>query len=791
VVVSPLKRKLFRDIRRAGGQFAAAAVVVVCAVGLFIGMYSTYYNLCLSRDSYYEEYLFADFFVELERAPVTALGRVASIPGVRRVRGRIVKDVPLEVAGNEESVVGRLVSMPPQDGVVVNDIHIVSGSYFRGADEREVIVNQRFCEANGLRVGDSFKATINERQETLFIVGTALSPEYVYPLRTPQQFAPNDRNFGIVFVKDSFAESAFNMGGAFNNLVGRLAPGVEVKGVLDEIEKRLESYGVYWKYGRDEQLSNRYLESEIEGLRSSALALPLVFLIIAALVLHIVLDRMTEQQRSQIGLLVSLGYSRWQVAVHYLGYAVVVGVAGGLPGCALGYWLASQLMAMYVPFFRFPVFQNRFYPELAASALLMTVSMCVMGALRASGRALRTEPAVALRPKAPPSARAVLLERVRFIWRRLPLVWRTTIRNVFRTKARSLLTVGGVVVATVLLVVGMSGTDMFDFIVDYQFNRVDSSDLRVDFVSERPLSAVMELSRMPGVRHVEGVLQCAFEFRNGWRKKTVPVMGLPPEGRLYRIYDGSGTRVALPQEGFVIPEFLAQELELAPGQEVEVDPYVKGKEELRVRTGAMVQDYLGLTAYASRRYLCRILGEGEMVNGALISAERGALDRLLDRLDEVPAVATAVAQRRMMQSFQESVAELMAIMTGALTVFAGVIAFAVIYSASMINMSERERELACLQAMGWDPEEVAQVATGDIMPLGVLGIAVGLPLARALCGALAKAYQTDLYRLPAVVSPGTYATATALVMVFLLIARAICRRKSRRIDIIAVLKTRE
>ena len=789
--MSPLQRKLLRDVRRARGQFGAAAVVVLCAVGLFIGLYSTYCNLSLSRDSYYEEYLFADFFVELEKAPLTALRRVASIPGVRRVRGRIVKDVPLEVPGNEESVIGRLISMPPQDTAVVNDIHIVSGSYFPGADEREVIVNQRFCEANGLRVGDRFKATMNERQESLSIVGTAYSPEYVYLLRTPQQFAPNDRNFAVIFVKDSFAESALNMSGACNNLVGQLAPGINVKGVLEQIENRLESYGVYWKYGRDEQLSNRYLKSEIEGLRNSALIVPLVFLIIAALVLHIMLDRITEQQRSQIGLLVSLGYSRGQVALHYLGYAVVVGMAGGLPGCGLGYWLASLLIGMYVPFFRFPVFRNRFYPELAASALLMTVSMCIVGALRATGRALKTEPAVALRPKAPPSARAVLLERVTFVWRRLPLVWRTTIRNVFRTKMRSFLTVGGVVVATVLLVVGMAGTDMFDFIVDYQFNKVDSSDLRVDFVSERPPSAVLELSRMPGVKHVEGVLQYAFEFRNGWRKKTVLVMGLPQEGHLYRIYDRAGRPVPVPREGLLMPQLLADQLMLAPGQEVEVDPYVKGKEELRVRAAAVVQDYIGLTAYASRRYLCDILGEGDMVNGALISTERGALEPLLDQLDRVPAVATAASQRKIMQSFRESVADLMAIMTGALTVFAGVIAFAVIYSASVINISERERELACLQAIGWDPEDVAQVATGDIMPLGIVGLAVGAPLARALCGLLAKAYETDLYRLPAVVSVHTYATSIALVMAFLLIARAICRRKSRRIDIIGVLKTRE
>jgi len=418
MVAGTLTRKLLRDIRAAKGQFIAACLLVLCGLALFISLLSTHRNLCFSRDSYYEDYRFADFFVELEKAPLTALKRAAAIPGVLRVRGRIVKDVPLEVQGGEESVVGRIISMPPRDIDVINDIYLVSGSYFPGADEREVIVNQRFCEANGLRVGDSFKATINERQERLSIVGTAYSPEYVYPVRTAQQFAPADRTFAIIFVKDTFAESAFNMGGAVNNVVGLLKPGANLEEVLDQIEDRLDPYGVYHKYGRDKQLSNRYLKEELKGLRGSALVLPLVFLIIAALVLYVILDRITEQQRAQIGVLMSLGYSKAQIVTHYLGYALAVALVGAALGCALGYYVAGELLKMYEPFFRFPVLKGRFYPQVAAVAFLLSGSMCVLGAVRAALRILRIEPALAMRPKAPPSGRPVLLERVGLLWRR-------------------------------------------------------------------------------------------------------------------------------------------------------------------------------------------------------------------------------------------------------------------------------------------------------------------------------------------------------------------------------------
>ncbi|GAG39602.1 unnamed protein product, partial [marine sediment metagenome] len=147
MVGGTLYRKLLRDIGHSWGQFAAVSAVVMCAIVLFIGLRIAYASLLLSRDSYYDRYHFADFFVHLEKAPETSLREVASIPGVWRVRGRIVKDVPLEVEGNDDAVLGRIISMPDRRDALINDIHLVTGSYFPGAAATEVIVNQRFCEA--------------------------------------------------------------------------------------------------------------------------------------------------------------------------------------------------------------------------------------------------------------------------------------------------------------------------------------------------------------------------------------------------------------------------------------------------------------------------------------------------------------------------------------------------------------------------------------------------------------------------------------------------------------------
>jgi len=126
-----------------------------------------------------------------------------------------------------------------------------------------------------------------------------------------------------------------------------------------------------------------------------------------------------------------------------------------------------------------------------------------------------------------------------------------------------------------------------------------------------------------------------------------------------------------------------------------------------------------------------------------------------------------------------------------LTFFAAVIAFAVIYSSSTINISERRRELASLRAMGLELAQVARIGTGEIVPLGAVGIGLGLVFGRLACQGIARLYETDIYKVPAVTYPRTYVMAAALVFVFLLVSRYIASRRVARIDIIRTLKTRE
>jgi len=791
MVRNMLSRKLLRDVRRTAGQFAAVGAVITCAMVVFISLWVAYGSLLVSRDRYYERYHFADFFAHLEKAPRSALAKAASIPGVWRVRGRIVKDVALEVEGNDGAPVGRIISMPESRSGLINDIHLVTGSYFPGAAANEVIVSQRFADANGLRLGSTFRATINERKEELRVVGTAYSPEYVYSISSAGQWMPNDAGFGIIFAKEKFVEDAFDMTNAFNDLVGLLRPGANVDAVLDAIKERLDQYGVYHKYARADQLSHHLLSEEIRQLRNSAIVTPMIFLAVAAVVIHVLLRRMTELQRTQIGLLCALGYSKLRVVAHYVSYALAVAVAGAVPGTVIGYLLARKWLALYNRFFDFPALYMHFSAWTVAKAFLLAGGMCVLGAMRSAWRVLQLQPAVAIRPQTPLSTRVVHLSSLSGPWMRLPLTWRLTARNTLREWHRAFFNLAGVALAVVILMVATVITDWMDFIIAFQFGLVDRSDIHVDFVTERSRAAVLDIASLEGVRRAEGILQFGAELRNGWRTKTVLVLGLPRDSRIYRVYDTTGRRVALPPDGLVVPDRVAKSLRLSRGSQLLVDPYLKDKDERPALVRAIVDQYMGLTVYASRQYLADFLREPGAVNGALVRADPDDIPALIRTLDDLPAVRSVNATGDILGGFEETVSDLSRVMQAILTLFAAIIAFAVIYNSSAVSIAEQARDLACMCSLGFERQSVAQVATNDIMPLGLLGTAAGLVLGVMACQGLARLYESDLYKLPVVIEPDRLALVVAVVLVFQLVARWASARRVLRIDIVRTLKSRE
>ena len=253
-VMTALNRKLFRDLWRIRGQAVAIACVIGGGIATLVMSLSAIDSLQETRRAYYEQYRFAEIFATAKRAPNWILREVGAIPGVVGAEARIVHDVVIDVAGLREPARGRLISRNVSARTHLNEIAIRRGRDLRRGHADEVLVNEAFADAHGLRLGDKIHGNINERRRALKIVGIALSPEFVYAIG-PGEIVPDDRRFGIFWMSRDGLEAAYDLKGAFNNLTLRLGRDASQAEVIDRVDQLLDRYGGTGAIGRADQVS--------------------------------------------------------------------------------------------------------------------------------------------------------------------------------------------------------------------------------------------------------------------------------------------------------------------------------------------------------------------------------------------------------------------------------------------------------------------------------------------------------------------------------------------------------
>jgi putative ABC transport system permease protein len=786
---STLTRKLIRDLLHMRGQVIAISLVVACGVAVFVTSRTAYDSLLISQATYYADYRFADVFASLKRAPEALAARIAAIPGVATVRTRIVFDVTLDVPGLAEPATGRLLSIPERRAAVLNDLYLRRGRYIEPGRRDEVLVGEAFAQANHLEVGDSLGAVLDGRWQRLRVVGIVLSPEYVYELRGSDIF-PDNRRFGVLWMSREAMGPAFNMDGAFNDVVLSLAPGANEAEVIGRVDHLLERYGGLGAYGRRDQLSHRFLSDEIAQNRVSGTVLPAIFLGVAAFLLNIVLSRLVALQRDQIAVLKAFGYHNWTVATHYLQFALVAVSIGAVVGTALGLWLGALINRMYVNFYRFPVL--RF--EVGAAVISLAVGVAglaaLLGAWRAVRRALALPPAEAMRPEPPARFHAGLLERsgVRR-WLSSPV--RMILRNVMRRPARAAMAVLGIAFAVAILITGRYFVDAIRYIADVQFRIVQRDDVTLTFHDPLPARTRHAIEHLPGVLRAEPFRAVPARVRFAQRTRRTGLLGLAPGGRLHRLVDTQLHPIEVPPDGVLLTTKLADILGVVPGEVVTVE-VLEGERPVRgVPVAGVVDELVGLSAYMDVRALSHLMREGGSVSGAFLSLDASRAAQLYADLKEMPAVSGVAIRAVALQSFEDTLAKSMGIFTTVLVVFACVIAVAMVYNAARIALSERGRELASLRVLGFTRGEVAVLLLGEQGLLTLLAIPLGYLIGYMTCMLIAQQYQWELFRLPLVVRRENYAFAFLVVIAAALLSGLAVRRRLDRFDLVEVLKTRE
>ena len=784
-----LNHKLVRDLWRIRSQVAAIALVVAAGVSMYVLMLSAYASLGLTQATYYERQRFAHVFASLIRAPRSLVAEIAAIPGVRALEARIVVNVTLDLENRDEPASGRLISWPEDGRPAVNDVFLVSGRFPAAGRDDEVLASETFAEANELNPGDTLAALINGRRRELRIVGLALSPEYIYTIR-PGELVADDERFGVLWMNQRALGAAFQMEGAFNDVALLLSPDASEEAVTARLDDLIEPYGGLGAIPRAQQLSHFFLQGELDQLDGMGRIVPIVFLSVAAFLINVVLTRLVAVEREQVAALKALGYTNREVGLHYLKWGLVVASAGAVIGIAVGGWLGQGMTALYADFFHFPILEYRLPPLVMAQGVAVAFAAAIVGTITAVRRVAALAPAEAMRPESPARYHETWLERAG-LRRVLSTPGRMVLRNMTRRPGRAALSTLAIAVGGSLLVVGLFTLDSIEVMLEAQFYRAQRYDALVTFVLPLSASASTDVARLPGVVRAEGFRGVPARLRSGPRDRYISVLGVDRDGSLLQVIDGLDAVVALPPDGLVMSRRLGDVLSVGVGDEVDLEILEGTRPWKRAVVSRLIDDYMGLNVYMTRDAVHRLMGESRVLSGAFLRVDTANAAALYRNLRATPAVAGVAIKAIMLQNFRDTLAKSIGWSRTIMIVFASIIAFGVVYNTARVALSERARELATLRVLGLTRAEIARILFGEWMIVVALAQPVGMVIGTALASLVVRGFETDVYRFPLIIAPGTYLRAMATVVVAATLSALVVRRRLDHLDLIAVLKTRE
>lgn len=790
---SVLHRKLGRDLWRIRAQGAAIAVVVGIGVMVLVMMSGLIATLSGTRDAYFADYRLASVFAPVVRAPQGVAERLARIDGVLAAQGRISGAARVDLPGAALPVAARVLSLAPPGqgaGARLNDLLLTAGAMPAPGHGDAVVLLDSFAAAHGLVAGDDITVTLNGARQRFRIAGLARAPEFIFAT-APGEFMPDDARFAVIWMPHAAAAAAYDMAGAFNEALLLTSRARNRDAIIADVNRVLAPYGGPDAYGRDRQMAVQFVNDEISGLRRTAAFLPPVFMGIAAFLLNIVISRIVQAERREIGLMKAFGHRGAEIAAHYLEMVLIIALAGAVLGSVMGVVLGRALIPLYADIYKFPflVYDIRLAPF--ATGLLASLGAAALGAALSLRAVMRLTPAEAMRPPAPPDFSRQGRGPMAALVRRLDQPGRMIWRQITRQPGRSLGAVAGIAAGLALNGAMLAIHASFDRALAITFTAADRSDVTVTLADALGPEALDDLAALPGVIAAEPMRHVPVVFRNGTIARNGALTGLARGAVLNRALDRDLRAVEMRAEGVVLSSTLAGLLQVGPGQPLRVEVTEGRRPALSLPVVAIADSQMGAPAYMDLTALGRALGDEGRISAVALRIDPALREALFARLAQMPMVAGVSVKSDALDAFRRIMDQGMGQMRFVFGAIAFALSFGVVYNAARIALAERAYELASLRVLGFTRAEVTFVLFGEIAVLVLAALPVGVVLAQGLVGLIARGFSNETYQISAALDPPGMAQAVLVVLAALAVSVALVRRSLDRVDMVGALKSRE
>ncbi|NQJ19658.1 FtsX-like permease family protein [Streptococcus suis] len=462
---------------------------------------------------------------------------------------------------------------------------------------------------------------------------------------------------------------------------------------------------------------------------------PVVLYLVAALVTFTTMARFVDEERTQSGLLKALGYTNRQIMAKFILYGLAAGLVGTIVGIIAGNLLLSPLISNIIT--QTTVIgpaKLHFYPLWTGLALLLSLASSVLPAYLVARRELTEKPAQLLLPKPPVTGSSIWLEKWPAIWSRLSFTHKVTARNIFRYKLRMLMTIFGVAGTVALLFGGLGIRSSISGVVQRQFGELIHYDMLVVENSRATEEELDKLTHFLQSDQVRQSLPVAFEQlhqtveENGQRKNlsiSLYISDRRDFGNQVSLESSTGQPIKLSDRGIVLTEKLAQIYGVSVGDKLSLTLEDK---EVSVRVEAVADMYAGHFIYMTDSYYEQVTSKQKTANAYLVQlkdSQLGHIQTLASQLLAMPAVRSLVQNTSLIDMLTTIAGSLQTIMT-ILVILSILLGLVILYNLTIINMSERIRELSTIKVLGFHNKEVTMYIYRETIALSLIGMLVGL-----------------------------------------------------------------
>lgn len=537
-------------------------------------------------------------------------------------------------------------------------------------------------------------------------------------------------------------------------------------------------------------------ESDAYRIENVCKIFPVFFFLVAILVCLTTMTRMVEEERTQIGTLKALGYSKAAIASKFIVYSALASLSGSVVGIAAGSFIfPTVIYSAYEMLYKTPALKLQPMPEVWVLVTLCALVCTTAAALMACMAELRSNPAALMRPKAPKAGKRVLLEKIPFIWKRLSFTRKVTVRNLFRYKKRIFMTILGIAGCTALTMAGFGIYSSISVILDKQYSEIFNYDLIVVLDSDAGEYTLETVDK--ALEEDENTTENVELYMKSLSYKGIGDTSLVVAKDTTKLADVvkfndrvTGDPFKLTDDGVIITERFAELSGLSAGDEF---TFTCGGEEITAKVSAVTENYTLHFVYMTENLYEKLCGAKPPYNTYFTimkdtgdEAQKEMGERLMS-LDGVQALSFVKDNR---ESFGNTVKNLNYVVI-LIIVSAAMLAFVVLYNLTNINITERIREIATIKVLGFYDNEVSAYVFRENILLTLIGDAIGLGAGVWLHRFVIQVAQTDSVMFGRTLPLWCFAAAFVLTLIFALLVDFIMHFRLKKVSMVESLKSVE